>query len=192
MKIGVFGGSFDPIHIGHLIIAEEARWQCRLDTVLFVVTAHPPHKKEPRVDAETRFEMVRLALDGQPDFRPSRIEIDRGGSSYTEETLKELRCEYGNVPFYLIVGGDSVLDFSAWKNPEAVIGMTRIVVLPRPGFDLSQMDPRIQGKVWVLEGPSIELSSTILRKRLREGKSIRFLVPEGVEKFIRERALYLK
>lgn len=190
MKIGVFGGSFNPIHMGHLIIAEEARWQCDLETVLFIVTAHPPHKKEPRVDAESRFKMVEMAIDNEPDFRPSRIEIDRGGNSYTEETLKELQAAYPGADLYLIVGADSVLDFSAWKNPEAVIDMSHVVVVPRPGFDLSQMEPSLRAKVRVLEGPAVEISSTMIRQRLRENKTVRFLIPDKVERYIQEQRLY--
>ena len=189
-RIALYGGSFDPIHMGHLIIAEEARWQCDLETVLFVVTAHPPHKKEPRVDAESRLKMVEMAIDSEPGFRPSRIEIDRGGSSYTEETLKELQGTYPGADLYLIVGADSVLDFSAWRNPEAVIDMSNVVVIPRPGFDLSKMEPSLRGKVRILEGPAVEISSTMLRQRLRENKPVRFLIPDKVGRYIQEKRLY--
>ncbi|UCD56159.1 MAG: nicotinate-nucleotide adenylyltransferase [Candidatus Hydrogenedentota bacterium] len=190
MKIGIFGGSFDPIHIGHLIIAEEASWQCGLDTVLFMVTSHPPHKKEPEASAEDRFKMVEIATDGEPRFRPSRMEIERGGSSYTEETLKELHRLYPEASFYLIVGADSVLDFSVWKHPNAVIEMAKLVVAPRPGFDLLQMEPMVQGKTCILQGPAVALSSTMIRERLHEGKPVRFLVPGAVERYISERRLY--
>ena len=137
-KIGIFGGSFDPIHIGHLVIAQEARWQCNLDRVLFMVSSNPPHKHEPEASVQDRLKMVELAIEGEECFETSRIEIERGGHSYTSETLKELHRLYPNASFYLIVGADSVLDFSTWKTPEAVIEMANVVVAPRPGFDLSK------------------------------------------------------
>jgi nicotinate-nucleotide adenylyltransferase len=190
MKIGILGGTFDPIHIGHLIIAEEARWQCELDAVLFVVTSHPPHKKEPEAGVEDRFRMVELATEGEPAFRPSRIEIERGGDSYTAETLKELLRLYPGASLHLIVGADSVIDFSDWKNPDAVIEMADVVVASRPGFDPSQMEPRLRGRTHILHSPAVEISSTMIRKRLHDGKPVRFLVPESVERYIRERRLY--
>ena len=189
-RIGVFGGSFDPIHIGHLAIAQEALWQCELDIVLFMVTARPPHKKEPVAPVRDRLRMVGSAIEGEPHFRVSQMEIERGGASYTAETLKQLGELYPEASFYLIVGADSAVDFSSWKNPEAVIAMANIVVAPRPGFDLSRMEPSLKGKARVFESPTIELSSTMIRNRLREGRPIRFLVPETVERYIRERGLY--
>ncbi|MBI5116524.1 nicotinate-nucleotide adenylyltransferase [Candidatus Poribacteria bacterium] len=190
MKIGILGGTFDPIHIGHLIIAEEALWQCRLDSVLFMVTAHPPHKKSPEAPAEDRFTMVELALEGEPAFRPSRLEIERGGNSYTVQTLKELHRLYPGAEHYWVVGADSVLEFSTWQSPDDVIQMANLIVVPRPGFDLSQTDPKLQGKTHVLRTPEIAVSSTIIRARLHEGKPIRFLVPAAVERYILERGLY--
>lgn len=189
-RIGVFGGSFDPIHIGHLAIAQEALWQCRLDIVLFIVAALPPHKKQPEAAVEHRLRMVEQAIEGEPAFRASRIEIERGGASYTAETLTQLHREYAGATFFLIVGADSAMDFSLWKDPEAVIEMANVVIAPRPGFDLSTMEPRLQGKAEVVQAPLIELSSTMIRKRLHENKPIRFLVPEVVEQYIRERGLY--
>lgn len=186
----MLGGSFDPPHIGHLIIAEEARWQCELDTILFMVTSHPPHKSEPEAAPEDRFRMVELAIEGMPSFSPSRMEIDRGGSSYTAQTLKELHRLYPKASLYLIIGADSVLDLSAWKNPDAVVEMANLVVAPRPGFDLSQMEPRLQDKTHVLETPTVAISSTLVRRRLHGGESIRFLVPDAVERYIREHKLY--
>jgi len=190
MRIGMLGGSFDPPHIGHLIIAEEARWQCEVETVLFMVTSHPPHKSEPEAAPEDRFRMVELAIEGMPAFRPSRMEIDRGGSSYTAQTLKELHRLYPEASLYLIIGADSVLDLSAWKNPDAVVEMAHLVVAPRPGFDLSRMEPRLRDRTHVLDTPSVAISSTLVRRRLHKGESIRFLVPDAVERYIHEHGLY--
>ena len=190
MRIGLLGGSFDPPHMGHLMIAEEARWQCNLDIILFMVTSHPPHKGEPEAGPEERFRMVEIAIDGISDFSPSRMEIDRGGSSYTAQTLKELHRLHPDSSMYLIVGADSVLDLSAWKDPDAVVQMAKLVVAPRPGFDLSHMEPRLQDKTYVLESPTVMISSTLIRRRVRRGEPIRFLVPEAVERYIREHRLY--
>jgi len=189
-KIGVFGGSFDPIHIGHLAIAQEARWQFGLDVVLFMVTAHPPHKKEPEAPVEHRLRMVESAIENEPYFEPSRIEIERGGDSYTAETLRQLRRIYPQASLYLIVGSDSAIDFSTWKNPEEVIEMANVVIASRPGFDLSRMEPRLKGKAEISRFPALELSSTTIRERLRSGRPIRFLVPEVVERYICEHGLY--
>ncbi len=189
-KIGVFGGSFDPIHIGHLAIAQEARWQFGLDVVLFIVTAHPPHKKEPEAPIEHRLRMVESAIENEPYFEPSRIEIERGGDSYTAETLRQLRRIFPQASLYLIVGSDSAIDFSTWKNPEEVIEMANVVIALRPGFDLSLMEPRLKGKAEISRFPALELSSTTIRERLRSGRPIRFLVPEVVERYICEHGLY--
>jgi len=189
-RIGVFGGSFDPIHIGHLAIAQEALWQCELDIVLFMVAAIPPHKRAPEVSAEHRLRMVELAIEGEPAFRPSRIEMERGGASYTAETLAELHRTYPEATLFLIVGADSAIDFSCWKDPNAVIEMANVVIAPRPGFNLSKMEPRLQGKAQVFQSPTLELSSTMIRDRLREGRPVRFLVPETVEQYIRKHGLY--
>jgi nicotinate-nucleotide adenylyltransferase len=190
VKIGVFGGSFDPIHVGHLVIAQEARWQCGLDRVLFVINAHPPHKQEPEASAQDRLAMVELAIDGEEGLETSRIEIERGGHSYTLETLQELHRLYPDAAFYLIIGADSLLDFSMWKNPEAVLKMTHMLVAPRPGFDLSNVESTLRDKTHTFQAPTIELSSTMIRERLHEGKPIRFLVPKVVERYIREQHLY--
>lgn len=189
-RIGVFGGSFDPIHIGHLVIAQEARWQCELDMVLFVVSAHPPHKQEPEASVQDRLKMVEMAVEGEEGFEVSRIEIERGGHSYTSETLKELHQLYPTASFHLIVGADSALDFSTWKTPETVVELANVIVAPRPGFDLSKMEPALRGKTRVFQTPTLALSSTMIRQRLREGKPIRFLVPTSVEQYIHDRDLF--
>jgi len=190
MNIGILGGTFDPIHIAHLIIAQEALWQCQLDTILFMATAQPPHKKAPEASAEDRFRMVELALEQAPDFRPSRLEIERGGNSYTVQTLRELRRLYPGASHRWIVGGDSILEFSTWEDPDDVIKLANLIVAPRPGFDLSKMDPALNGRVHILHAPLVSISSTEIRQRLHEGKPIRFLVPDAVERYIRERKLY--
>jgi nicotinate-nucleotide adenylyltransferase len=191
MKIGILGGTFDPIHLGHLVIAQEALWQCQLDRVLFMVTAQPPHKKAPKAAAEDRYSMVELALDGMKEFQPSRLEIERGGNSYTVQTLRELHRIYPDAAHYWIVGGDSILEFHTWEDPEDVVKLANLIVAPRPGFDLAKIDLALQGKVILLDAPQVSVSSTELRSRVREGAPIRFLVPKVVEEYIYGHRLYL-
>jgi nicotinate-nucleotide adenylyltransferase len=190
MKIGVLGGTFDPIHIGHLIIAQEALWQCGLDRVLFMVTAQPPHKKAPKAGAEDRYAMVELALNGTRGFQPSRLEIERGGNSYTVQTLHELHRVYPEAAHYWIVGGDSLLEFRMWEDPDDVIRLANLIVAPRPGFDLSKVDPALGGKVIVLDSPQVGISSTEVRRRIQEGAPVRFLIPRVVEEYIYGHRLY--
>jgi nicotinate-nucleotide adenylyltransferase len=191
MKIGILGGTFDPIHIGHLIIAQEALWQCRLDCVLFMVTARPPHKRAPEAVAEHRYKMVELAIEKRKGFRPSRLEIERGGNSYTVQTLRELQRLYPDASHYWIVGGDSILEFKTWEDPEDVIRLANLIVAPRPGFDLSGVDPALNGRITILDTPQIDISSTTIRKRIHEGRPIGFLIPAQVEDYIQRNRLYI-
>ncbi|RJP16074.1 MAG: nicotinate-nucleotide adenylyltransferase [Candidatus Abyssobacteria bacterium SURF_5] len=192
MKIGILGGTFDPIHIGHLVIAQEALWQCELDRVLFMVTAQPPHKKAPRARAEDRYNMVELALQGITEFQPSRLEIERGGNSYTVQTLHELHRLYPAASHYWIVGGDSILEFQTWEDPEDVIRLANLIVAPRPGFDLSKVDPALRNKIIVLDAPQVDVSSTQIRRRITEKQPVRFLLPKIVEEYIYGHRLYLE
>lgn len=190
MKIGILGGTFDPIHIGHLIIAQEALWQCRLDCVLFMVTACPPHKSPPEAEARDRCRMVELAVAGVKGFEPSRLEIERGGNSYTVQTLRELHRLYPDASHWWIVGGDAILEFETWEDPGDVMRLANLIVAPRPGFDLSGIDPALEDKITVLDAPQVDVSSRAIRRRVHEGKPIGFLVVGEVEQYIRSHRLY--
>ncbi len=191
-RIGILGGTFDPVHLGHLIIAQEALAQCCLDRVLFVPSADPPHKNAADVaPAEARSRMVALAVDGQPRFELCRIELDRTGKSYTVETLRQLRGKLGSATeFYLIIGADNAPEMSTWCDPQGVLDLAHVTVMGRPGFLPDEVDRRIAARMRFLETPLIEISSTQIRSRIRTGKPIRYWVPDKVVRYIEAHRLY--
>ena len=191
-RIGILGGTFDPIHNGHLIIGQEMAWRRGLDRVLFVPSADPPHKAYPEMaSAEARVEMVRLAVGDTPMFELSLVELERPGKSYTVDTLRALRAEMGpEVQFSLLLGADSAQDMRTWCDPEGVVRLAHIVVVDRPGFDRSAIDPTLAQHMEVVGAPLLEISSTDIRSRVRSGRPIRYLVPEEVAGFIERQGLY--
>ncbi len=192
MATGLMGGTFDPIHVAHLIIAEVALEQCGLDRVLLVPSARPPHKSEGGVSSiEDRIEMVRLAIEDNPRLELSDIETRREGKSYTIETVREVRRVLGpNERICFIMGADSLTQLSSWKAPEHLLDEVEIVVVGRPGVDERDADPAALERVLVLDSPLMEISSSRIRWLAREGRSIRYLVPPAVESYIREKNLY--
>jgi nicotinate-nucleotide adenylyltransferase len=191
-RIGILGGTFDPIHLGHLIIAQEALAQCCLDRVLFVPSADPPHKRVADVaPAEARARMVALALDRQPRFELCRIELERTGKSYTVETLRQLRRKLGSgIEFYLIIGADNALEMSTWCDPHGVLDLAHVMVMGRSGFLPDDIDNRIAARMRFLDTPLLEISSTQIRSRIRTGRPIRYWVPDTVAQFIETHRLY--
>lgn len=195
-RIGIMGGTFDPIHYGHLVAAEEACSALNLRQVIFVPTGAPPHKRDRRVSlAEDRYTMTLLATIDNPRFLVSRVEIDRGGSSHTVDTLREMRHWFDHEPidFYFITGMDAVLQIESWKKPEALPDLCRIVAVGRPGFsreNLSSLPKRLRSAILWLEIPLLAISSTEIRQRVFAGNSIRYLVPTAVENFIFKKSLY--
>jgi nicotinate-nucleotide adenylyltransferase len=193
MKVGLFGGTFDPIHLGHLIVAESVRVDFGLDRIVFIPTCVQPHKsKAPEADADSRIRMARSAVEGLPEYSVSDAEIRRGGISYTLDTLKwfQQNDSGGGDDFFWIVGMDSLIDMKDWKNPEAIFELAGVLVAARPGFDDSLVESWIKVKARLLETPRIDISSTEIRNRVRSGKSIRFRVPEKVERLILDGGLY--
>ena len=197
MRVGVLGGTFDPIHIGHLVAAEEARVCLDLEKVAFVPANLPPHKLHMSVTAtEHRLKMVQLAIADNPCFVLSRVDVDRFGPSFTVDTIELLRDEYGpNGELYFIMGADSLADLLTWHRPERLIRLCRIVALARPGYraDLEELDrllPGTMARVQLLEMPLLEISSSDLQRRVQMGLSIRYLVPPAVEAYIRQHGLY--
>jgi nicotinate-nucleotide adenylyltransferase len=186
------GGTFDPIHIAHLIIAERALDQLGLDRVIFVPSARPPHKREDAVTSvEHRLEMVRLAIEGNERLELSDIEVRRPEPSYTIETVRQFARELGeDETLHFIMGADSLAQFFTWKDPQALLEACEFVVVPRPGVDFEESDPRIRERARVLESPLMEVSSSDIRASVRAGRSIRYLVPDPVEVYIREKNLY--
>lgn len=195
-RIGIMGGTFDPIHTGHLIIAEEARYRFGLEKVIFIPTGTPPHKpNQPTTDAEIRFEMTVLATRDNPAFETSRIEIDRPGFSYTVDTLAEFKSIFGeNTRLYLITGADAILEILTWHKPEKLLGMCELIAAARPGYDLKDVAKRLPKEFLdstiFLEVPGISISSTELRDRIARDMPIKYLVPRSVEEYIREKGLY--
>lgn len=193
-RLGIMGGTFDPIHNAHLFIAEQAREQLGLPLVLFVPSAQPPHKlADPLTAAEHRLAMTELAVAGNGAFAVSRLELDRPGPSYTVETLRALRSSGVSEP-HLIVGADSVLEMGTWYQHEAIWREARVVAVARDGYDLDRL-PRALGEerarqVLVVRAPLLDISSTDIRQRLRAGRSVRYLVPEVVEQYIMQQGLY--
>lgn len=203
MKIGILGGTFNPIHIGHLIIAEEAYWRHGLSRVLFIPAGHPPHKDtQDLIEAHHRYEMIKLAIHGNDHFEASDIEITRKSKSYTVDTVEGLLQRLGrNCELYLIIGMDTVQELPSWKDIKRLSTLCRLILVNRPDSpldSLSQLIP-ILGEKKVLEMeslqmriPPIGISSTEIRNRLKAGRQVRYMVPEAVEYYIRTHGLYIK
>lgn len=196
MRLGLFGGTFDPIHLGHLILAESCREACGLDRLWFVVTATPPHKRGERTTVSHRLEMARIATAGHPAFEVSEIEAQaEDGPHYSYRTLERLRAERPGDELFFLIGADSLVDLPGWKHPERIAAAATIVVVNRPGIDAAPLaEPPDLGPgtnpIRVVTVPPIGIASTDLRRRVAEGRSIRYQVPRGVEAYIAEHGLY--
>jgi len=191
------GGTFDPIHIGHLFIAEEARVRCGLREVVFFPNRQPAHKegKTAAANPETRYRLTELAVQSNEFFRVSRVEIDRPGPSYAIDTLGLLRAEYGEAAeFYFIMGADSIGEVLTWHRGEELFGLCRFIAANRPDFDLetarARLSPAQLERVEWLDVPGLDLASRELRQRVRDGRPIRYLVPAEVEAEIARCGLY--
>jgi len=188
------GGTFDPIHHGHLLTAEEALWQFELDEVVFVPTGQPWMKEKRQVSAsEDRYLMVVIATSSNPRFSVSRVEIERSGPTYTVETLRSLRQERGEVDLFFITGADAMLEIFQWKDPEEALSLAHFIAATRPGYDLSAFEegaPTEHPNVSVMSIPALAISSTDVRERVGAGRPIRYLVPEGVQTYIDKGRLY--
>lgn len=189
-RIGVLGGTFDPIHNTHLAMARAAMESARLDRVLFVLSARPPHKRDDTVASpEQRLEMIEAALEREAKFEACDIELHREGPSYMWETLRDLEEEHPGAEFFLIVGLDSLLDFPNWKDPEDILERARLLVAPREG-DGRVVPASLEGKYDFVPFEESDVSSTDVRGRVSRGESIDGLVPAGVVRLIRERGIY--
>lgn len=190
-RLGIMGGTFDPVHIGHLVCAEEARWQFDLDEVVFIPAGNPWQKREVTA-AEDRHLLTVLATADNPHFSVSRIEIDRRGPTYTLETLRTLREFHGDGPeLFFITGADAVLEILTWKDPDALLKAATFIAATRPGYDLGKLElGRFGGRVSVIEIPALAISSTDIRRRVHQGRPIHYLVPPQVDTCIAERGLY--
>ena len=197
MRLGLFGGTFDPIHLGHLVLAEHCREACGLDRVWFVVAGAPPHKPGGRTAVSQRLEMARIAVAGHPAFEVSEIEATRPGPHYSVETLRAVRRERPGDELFFLIGADSLVDLPQWREPEAIARLATVVVVNRPGIDVNPADPAALPDfgpgalpLKAVTIPPIGIASHDLRRRRAEGRSIRYLVPRGVEAYIDAQGLY--
>ncbi len=194
---GVFGGTFDPIHVAHLAIAEAARDTCDLRRVLFIPAAEPPHKPGRQITAVGhRLAMVELALVGNAGFKVSRIEVDRPGPSYTVDTLEALRAVDVNDRLALILSAESFAELPTWREPERILELASLIVAPRDGYlavDAAVVERNVSlagAQAVFLDGPRIRLSASEIRERAAAGRSLRYLVPDAVAAYISDHSLY--
>jgi nicotinate-nucleotide adenylyltransferase len=196
LRIGVFGGAFNPPHLGHLVCAQEVLLQLGLERVLFVPVGQAPHREIPDDPGrEVRLEMVELAIAGDERFAVSRVEVDREGPSYTSDTLELFRAESPDDELFLILGGDQAAALPTWHEPEKVLERATVAAVERVGWSRSAIGiklARLRGadRVRHIDMPVIQISATGIRRRVREGRPIRYLVPAEVEEYIRVRGLY--
>lgn len=186
LKIGIMGGTFDPIHIGHLVAAETVREGLGLDEVWFMPSHIPPHKAEAGFSAEERMQMVELAIGTQPAFRTLDIELRRGGVSYTVDTMGELAAKYPDADFHFIIGTDMVNYLPKWNRIEELAGLTRFAAVGRGGYELHEevVPEAVANVIDYFDMPQLEISSTEIRGRLKSGRSARYLVPEKVYDYL--------
>lgn len=191
MTLGLFGGSFNPPHVGHLALAEACAEAAGLDRVLWTPTPAPPHKDVRSLAApEHRLAMAHLAVAGNARFAVSDAEFRRPGPHYTVDTLRALRAEHPQAEFALVLGGDSLAGFGTWREPDAILALARLVAYARPGADLSGVAADVRARTTLVDGPGLDLSATGLRARLAAGRSVRYLVPDAVLAYIGAHGLY--
>jgi len=193
IKIGLFGGSFDPIHNGHLQLASWTKDKLSLNRIIFIPAEIPPHKQHvPMTDSEHRYRMVQMAIENYPDFEISDVELKRKGISYTIDTIYYYQKLFTLCKdnLFLIIGADSLVEFSSWRYPDKILNNCQVVVLQRPEINLDKALTEFKRQVMILQSPLIEISSTKIRQRVKIGKSISDFVPPPVERYIYELNLY--
>lgn len=198
MRIGIYGGTFDPVHIGHLLLAEQCREQCRLDEVWFVPAGAPPHKSDAEITApQRRLEMLELAIAGHDGFRIQTLELHRPGPSFTVDTLQHFHDEQPVQELFLMLGADSVRELSTWREPQRIFQLANVVAVnrgDRPAFEpelaARQFGPENAARIICVAMPGIDIASRDIRQRVNAGRSIRYLVPRAVEVYIGQHRLY--
>lgn len=198
-NIGIMGGTFDPIHLGHLVAAEEARERYALKEVIFVPAGHPPHKdREMLSHPEDRYMITVIATINNPIFKVSRIELEASSYTYTIDTVETFQKILGaDKNLYFITGADAILDLETWEGYERLLNMCYFIAVTRPGFSLEHLEeslkgvePRLFSRIFTLHIPGIAVSSTCIRRRVQKGKTIKYLTPTGVEQYILKNKLY--
>lgn len=199
MKIGIMGGTFNPIHYGHLFLAENAYEQVQLDHILFMPSNHPPHKKDVQImSSNDRVTMVKLAIEDNPHFLLSELEVHREGMTYTVDTLTEMTREQAEDEFYFIVGADSLINMPKWKNPLEVFKLCTIIAANREAMNRERLELQVEylkkeygARIILIDIPTIDISSRHIRERIQYGQSIRYYVPEKVAEYIKKQGLFL-
>ncbi|MBI4743541.1 MAG: nicotinate-nucleotide adenylyltransferase [Actinobacteria bacterium] len=202
LKFGIMGGTFNPIHYGHLVTAEEAFNQFKLDKVIFMPSAAPPHKKDEKIiSADDRYLMTVLAVASNKHFSVSSLEIERGGYSYTVDTINALKKRLApNSKIYFITGADAILEILTWKEPHKLIDFCDFIAATRPGYNLGKFREvfsyddwqKFKSKISFMEIPALAISSTAIRERIRKGRSVRYLLPDNVIDYISKNRLYIE
>lgn len=197
MRLGLYGGTFDPVHYGHLLAAEQCREQRRLDEVWFVPAASPPHKRHETISpGQQRAEMLELATAGHPQLRVSRIELERSGPSFTVQTLEQLREEEPDRELCLLIGADSLADFPSWREPARILELAEVFVVNRGRSqpNLAAVGAAIgeesADRIGLVSMPGIDLSASDIRQRVGTGRSIRYMTPRAVEMYVQQNGLY--
>lgn len=197
-KIGIMGGTFDPIHNGHLLLAEYARTHFQLDKILFIPTGNPPHKEKNYITLDKhRYNMVLLAINSNENFILSTMEMDREGITYTIDTIKALKSMYEDTDLYFIMGSDSLLQIHKWKDYKKLLNSCKFIVAKRPGYNNNMVDRAIEelntqfnSSIFSMEASLLDISSSEIRERIKKGLSISYLVPRPVEIYIQKNKLY--
>jgi len=190
-KIGILGGTFDPIHLGHLVLAEQVKEKLKLDQVVFIPCFCPPHKTRRKLSpAKDRFCMTRLALEDNPFFSVSDIELKRRGPSYTVDTLRQLKDLYPDSKIYFLTGSDVLNEICTWKDPEQIYKLVKVVIAERPGFDEFDSENHFAKKSIIVKITGMDVSSSQIREKVKKWKSIKYLVPFKVEEYIKRKKLY--
>jgi len=194
MRIGLMGGTFDPVHLGHLVIAEEARHEFALDRVIWLPAGDPPHKHREVTFQEHRYAMVVLATASHASFDVSRLELERAGPSYAIDTILHFRRQHPEQELFFITGADAILEILTWRRHAEVVQECRFLAVTRPGYDLARLQTVLPEsyleRIHLISAPGVDISSTALRERLRNGEPVRYLLPETVESYIRKHGLY--
>lgn len=190
-RLGLFGGTFDPPHLGHLVVAQDVVERLELDRLFFVPAGEPPHKVEDRLSpAAVRLAMVQAAAGDDPRLGVSDVEVAREGPSYTVDTLRWYRERHPGAELFFLMGADQLVRFRSWREPREIARLARLVVMAREGVDPERLDPGIEVPFLRVPVTRVDISSTEVRRRIREGRSIRYLVPEPVRRIIEREGLY--
>lgn len=198
MRIGLFGGTFDPVHFGHLLMAEQCREQCQLDLVQFIPAFSPPHKQDARISpVKDRVAMLELAIAGEKRLQVNRIEIERKGTSYTVETLREIHRQSPTDELFLLIGADSLHDLPTWREPHEILSLCRVVAVNRgrtpPPVEsvIDALGESARNRVQIIEMPAVDLSATDIRQRVSEVRSIHYMTPRAVMMYIQSHKLFV-